>query len=183
MFGEVFGVNEQVYGKIEQQAVKYLKELVTDEGRTVLDKYLRMSKSGRNFETATIGDFMGILYGYRELHLRRGIDLEEKVFDPKSLLPETGSKYEPFSRKSRESAGQGVYIDPQTKKALFWEEMGEMGPKENWWQADMKRHWISPSGRESLCIAEWVQNRVERGHFALVRTSRSRRCTKSRNRQ
>ena len=175
MFGEVFGVNEQVYGKIEQQAVKYLKELVTDEGRTVLDKYLRMSKSGRNFETATIGDFMGILYGYRELHLRRGIDLEEKVFDPKSLLPETGSKYEPFSRKSRESAGQGVYIDPQTKKALFWEEMGEMGPKENWWQADMKRHWISPSGRESLCIAEWVQNRVERGHFALYDAETERR--------
>ncbi|MFH2106895.1 MAG: hypothetical protein ABII22_06565 [Candidatus Micrarchaeota archaeon] len=175
MLGKQFGVDPHVYHEIEQHALIYMKELITDEGRAVLDKYL--AKNNKSFEQANIGDFFNVLYGWKEAYAHLGIDVDKQVVDPSLLIKGWGDKDLTESLKKGEnplksdllSAKEGAIRDPKSGQVIWLGDLDEIGPHANWWKADMKRHWQKEMDpRASFSITEWVNMRFTRAHYDPV---------------
>ena len=101
-----------------EQNRKMFASLLTEDGERVLKDL-----TGKTRDTASITDFMSVLYGNDALHKSQGIKV-----DPTS----------------------GVHLDPKTGKALFWEEDRAISPDKKWWKVDMDKQWTAGIETRSL---------------------------------
>jgi hypothetical protein len=113
---------------------KMLAGLLTDEGEHVLK-----TLTGKTKSTASIDDFMKVLYGNDYLLHSQGI--------------------------KKDKTGLGVHTDPKTGKTLFWEDDEAVGPKAGLWKVDMKRWWRGGIDTRDLGqIGAWVEGKWTRGY-------------------
>ncbi len=134
-----------VRNKKTEENRKLLASLITEDGEKALREL-----TGKNKNSATINDFMKVLYGDAYMKHKAGLKDE----------------------------GEGVLRDPTTGKALWLEENKAIGPQAGWWKTDMKQQWIEVDPKRfaggidtrnlQLTVATATQGKAERSYFGLV---------------
>jgi len=114
---------------------KMLASLITDEGERVLKELT----NGKNRNTATIDDFMKVLYGNDYLLKSQGIKKDEKY---------------------------GIHIDEKTGRTVHWEDDKIVKADKRWWRANMDGQWFNGFDTRDLGQVGAAVERVwSRGHY------------------